>query len=104
MTRDPAMLSFYRSKTWQKCREAYAASVGYVCERCAAVGVVQVGEIVHHIKHIDPSNVGDPSITLNFDNLMFVCRTCHAALHEEIYGKNDRRYSVIEGQVVPKNN
>ena len=104
MERVPAIVSFYRSKAWQKCREAYAASVGYVCERCADAGVIRAGEIVHHIKHIDAGNVGDPSVTLNFDNLMLVCRNCHAAVHEEIYGKNDRRYFVSEGRVIPKKN
>lgn len=104
MYRDPAMVSFYRSKQWQKCRESYAASVGYVCERCAKQGIIRAGEIVHHIDHINPENVADPAVTLNYDNLMLLCRPCHAAVHEEIYGKNDRRYFVIDGRVVPKNN
>ena len=102
MDRHPAIVSFYRSKRWQKCREAYAASVGHLCERCEASGLIRPGEIVHHIIHVTPDNVGDPSVTLNFDNLQLLCRLCHAAVHEEIYGKNERRYFLQNGKVVPK--
>lgn len=102
MYRDPQMYAFYRSKRWQKCREAYAASVGFVCEVCASHGIIRPGEIVHHKKHLNPDNVSDPSISLGFDNLQLLCRTCHAAAHEEIYGKNEKRFSIIEGKVVPK--
>lgn len=103
MYRDPQMVSFYRSKRWQRCREAYAASVGYLCERCAGQGIIREGEIVHHVIHLNPDNVLDPEIALGFDNLMLVCRNCHAALHDEMYGKDNKRYSIIEGRVVAKN-
>lgn len=43
------------------------------------------GEIVHHKTHITPENVGDPSVTLAFDNLELLCRACHADEHPEIY-------------------
>lgn len=72
---------FYKSTQWQTCREAYAASVGHLCERCLKKGLITPGEIVHHKTFLTPENIGDPSITLNFDNLMLVCRSCHAEIH-----------------------
>ena len=104
MDRDPKIVSFYRSKTWQKCREAYASSVGYLCERCAERGLVRTGEIVHHKVHVTPDTVGDPSVTLSSSNLMLLCRQCHADVHEEIYGKDKKRFFIEKGRVVIKKN
>ena len=67
---------FYYSKAWQKCRAAYIASVYGLCERCT-----QPGDIVHHKTYIDSSNVHDPNITLNHDNLEYLCRKCHNTEH-----------------------
>ena len=83
---------FYKSKAWQKCREAYARSVGWLCEDCLEKGIYKPGEIVHHKKELTPENIDKPEITLNWDNLRLVCRECHAEQH----GKRQRRYSVDE--------
>ena len=77
----PYAAAFYKSKQWEKCRAAYAASVGGLCERCAAAGRIRAGVIVHHKQHITPENINDPEVTLNWDNLELVCRDCHAELH-----------------------
>ena len=73
--------SFYKSKTWQDCRNAYARSRRHLCERCLSHGIYKTGEIVHHKTHITPANINDPTITLNFDNLELLCRDCHAQEH-----------------------
>lgn len=86
MARDFAK-AFYRSKEWQKARAAYIRSVHGLCERCLAAGRYVPGEIVHHKVHLTPYNVGDPSVSLDFRNLEYVCRDCHAKEHPEIYGK-----------------
>ena len=39
------------------------------------------GRIVHHKIHLDADNIGDPNVTLNWDNLELVCMDCHAAEH-----------------------
>ena len=83
---------FYKSKAWQECRNAYAKSVHGLCERCIGKGIIKSGEIVHHIVELTPENVNDPDVTLNWDNLMLVCRDCHAELH----GKKIKRYKVDE--------
>lgn len=85
----PYAEQFYKSATWVKTSKAYAKSVGGLCERCRSRGIVKAGELVHHITHISPENIHDESVTLNWDNLMLVCRDCHAELH-----KSQKRYKV----------
>ena len=67
---------FYNSSSWIKTRNAYAASVFYLCERCK-----REGHICHHIVHITPENINDPNITLAWSNLMYLCTGCHNNIH-----------------------
>ena len=85
---------FYKTAAWLKCREAYIKSVGGLCERCLAEGKIVPGYIVHHKIHLTPFNVTDPSITLNFDNLEYLCHDCHNKEHfkEQIV----KRYKIDE--------
>lgn len=69
-------LSFYNSKAWVKCRNSFMKSKNYICERCGGSAY-----IVHHKKHITPSNISDPSITLSWDNLQALCLDCHNVVH-----------------------
>ena len=84
--------AFYLSPAWRACRDAYAASVGGLCEQCYARGEFVPGVIVHHKVHLSPENINDPSVTLNWDNLELVCRDCHAIHHL----RARRRYVVDE--------
>ena len=84
--------SFYSSRPWQDTRRAYRKSVGGLCEVCLKNGIYKPGEIVHHKIPIDPTNINNPDITLNWDNLMYVCRDCHAKIHD----RKNRRYKVDE--------
>ena len=60
---------------------------------------VKAGDIVHHKTHISPDNISEPNITLSWDNLMLVCRECHAQLHEQ----SKKRYIINEdGSVTVK--
>lgn len=87
---------FYKSQAWKKCRAAYARSVGGLCEICLGKGIVKAGEIVHHKVHINPDNIGDPNVILDWTNLQLVCRDCHAEQHG-----GGRRYRVDEmGRVI----
>lgn len=72
----------YKSRQWQKTREAYAKSVGYLCEDCLKKGLYKPGEIVHHRTHLTPENITDPRIALDWNNLRLVCRDCHASIHK----------------------
>lgn len=88
----PFAEAFYKSKSWQSCRNAYMDRVGGLCESCLAAGRYTPAEIVHHIVELTPENVNDASISLNFDNLQAVCRECHSVAH----GARQRRYKVDE--------
>lgn len=87
--------AFYKSKTWQRCRNAYAKSVGGLCERCYAAGIIKPGAIVHHKTELTPDNIHDPGIALSWSNLELVCRDCHAAAHG-----STRRYRVDDSGIV----
>ena len=84
--------AFYKSKAWQRCRDAYAKSVGGLCERCLQRGLYVPGEIVHHKIHLTPENISDPNVTLSWDNLELVCRDCHGDEHKKVL----KRYTVDE--------
>lgn len=89
---------FYKSKAWQKCRREYMRAAGGLCEVCLSNGRVTPGVIVHHINHVSPDNITDPSVLFNWDNLQLVCRDCHARLHSG----TERRYEVDElGRIAP---
>lgn len=83
---------FYKSLTWQRCREQKFKQARGLCERCLAKGIYKPGEIVHHKTHITPENISDPDVTLNLDNLQLLCRDCHADVHKGY----EKRYTIDE--------
>jgi len=87
---------FYKSVRWQKTREAYLKSVGYLCERCKQNGIIKTAEIVHHKTYLTPSNIKDGNIALSFDNLEALCRDCHNAEHFQKHYRQSKRYSVAK--------
>lgn len=88
--------SFYKSKTWQRCRAEYVKQAKGLCENCLKKGLYRSGEIVHHKTALTPDNISNPAVTLNFDNLQLLCRDCHAIAH-----KPSKRYKVDElGRVI----
>lgn len=74
--------AFYSTPQWISCRKAYAASKGYLCERCLAKGLYVPGEQVHHKIRLTPDNLSDPSIALNWENLELLCSSCHQEEHK----------------------
>lgn len=99
--RNPEQVAFYHSAAWVRCRDAYAKSVGGLCERCLEKGIHSPGEIVHHRTHINSENISDPTTLLSWDNLELLCLPCHNLEH---YGnKPFRRYEVDkEGKIIFK--
>lgn len=75
MARDFAK-AFYKSKAWQDCRSFILKRDGYLCVKCG-----YAAEEVHHKKHLTPQNIHDTSITLNPENLISLCRSCHFDIH-----------------------
>lgn len=76
--------NFYQSKSWLSCRSSFISKRitidGGQCERCKT----NEGKIVHHIVHITPNNFNNPNITLNHDNLEYLCDYCHKEEHEQV--------------------
>ena len=64
---------FYNSKAWKETSESVKSD-----SKCK----IRPAEIAHHIIWLTPLNINDVNITLNKDNLMAVCRECHAVIHE----------------------
>lgn len=100
MSREFAKL-FYDSVEWESCRKAYMSSVGGLCERCLAKGLITPAKIVHHKQHLTPSNINDPNITTGFSNLEALCWDCHAEEHgtveklkQSAARRNNRRWRV----------
>ena len=85
---------FYRSKAWQKCRKAYIKKCAGLCEECLKEGIIRHGQELHHIIALTPDNIDDPNVTLNFDNLIYLCHSHHMIAHCE---KNIQRYKVDAG-------
>lgn len=89
--------AFYRSTAWRKCRDAYISKCGGLCELCLKKGIYKAGYIVHHKVFLTEDNYKDPSVSLNFDNLLYVCQDCHNKLHFA----RERRYKIDpEGKVI----
>ncbi len=67
---------FYKTKQWKQTSRAYMQSKHYICERCGQPAV-----ICHHKKWLNPGNVHNPEIALNWDNLEALCMDCHNKEH-----------------------
>ena len=83
---------FYMSKQWYNTRNAYAKSVGGLCEQCYQKGKIVPLEEVHHIIPLTPANINNADITLSWNNLIGLCRECHRQIHVD----KQTRYTVDE--------
>ena len=87
---------FYSSKAWKNCREYVRQRDHRLCVDCMQYGYFTPAEEVHHIIELTPDNINDPSITLNPDNLVSLCKECHKKRHGGV-----KRYKVDEfGRVI----
>ena len=82
---------FYDSRAWQTCRKSYIAkrikADGGLCECCHQ----RIGFIVHHKILIDETNVNDVNVTLNQDNLQYVCKRCHDRMENHFIKSNSTK-------------
>ncbi len=81
---------FYKSIAWRRCRLAAFRRDAGLCVDCLKAGKITAAEEVHHIVELTPENITDPTVTLNMDNLVSLCRECHKARH----GARPRRYTI----------
>lgn len=99
--------AFYNSEAWRQCRYSYISKrllIDFgVCEECK----VEPGYIVHHKIELTPENINDPNITLNHDNLMYVCKRCHDQYDGHWSPRNKRKIKVEfdeNGQPIDRRN
>ena len=86
---------FYNTQAWVKTAKAFKQSKFGLCEKCG-----KPGEEVHHIIALTPDNINDPNITLNWNNLMLLCRSCHELIEEKAKATRDGIKFDEFGQVV----
>ena len=67
---------FYKSKEWEQVRKYVLMRDRYCCKHCG-----RPAQEVHHIIHLSPENIWDVKVTLNPDNLVSLCRSCHFDIH-----------------------
>ena len=82
---------FYSSIAWQQCRESYARSKAWTCERCG-----EPGTQVHHKTRLSRENLMDAEVSLCWDNLELLCDACHIEEHKQRRSRAKRRYKVAE--------
>lgn len=98
----PWAVKFYNSTAWKHCRAAYIVSVDGLCERCRSKGKIVAGFIVHHKKHLTPGNIENPNVTLNLNNLEYLCKKCHDEEHDFAVGGDWPEYKFdYAGNIVP---
>jgi len=76
---------FYKSAEWQRLRTWYIRSVFGLCEKCG-----NPGKILHHKVFLTPYNITDPSVSLNPDNLIYLCKDCHELTHHSRFDASGR--------------
>lgn len=98
--------AFYHSQAWKNTRRNYKQSVGGLCERCLAKGMIVPAEIVHHKIPLTADNMNDLNISLSWKNLQALCRQCHAEVHDDMYAeRTGRRYKINNnGKVIIRDN
>lgn len=75
--------AFYNSKAWQSCRDSYIAKRvvidGGMCEQCGE----HPGEELHHKTFLNPCNIKNAAVSVNQDNLIWLCKDCHFKEHRD---------------------
>lgn len=95
MAKNNAIRKFYKSDRWKVARAIKIASVNGLCEECG-----RVGNEVHHIIHLTPDNVSDPTISVNQENLKLLCNECHNKVHGRFQGRA-KYYFDEDGNIFP---
>ena len=65
------------SKRWAKFRVLALERDNYMCTNCK----FERATIVHHVVHIDASNINNANLVFNLDNVTSLCTKCHNRVH-----------------------
>ena len=94
-------LKFYRSRAWVKCKNSYISRVHGMCEQCDRKGILTPGYIVHHKIKLTQENINDITVTLNHDNLEYLCLECHNRVHGNGVTRDDVMFD-DEGNLIAR--
>ena len=75
----------YQLPAWRKMRDTYMKEHP-ICEECLKVGKVTAAVDIHHKKSPFRNGEVNYGLLLDYDNLMSVCKECHAAIHNKQLG------------------
>lgn len=91
---------FYHSKEWLKTRDIVFERDKGLCQKCLRdKGEAVPGEEVHHKIWLRPSNINNPDITLNIDNLELLCKDCHIGIHKSAAHKKEHHKMICNNGV-----
>lgn len=76
----------YNNSSWRKTRDTYMKEHP-ICEECLKYGKVTPAEDIHHIKSPFKNGEINYTLLLDYTNLMALCKTCHAEIHNRQEGK-----------------
>lgn len=95
MARDFAK-KLYKSKEWKQIRALVFNEANGICEKCG-----EPGEEVHHKVWLTQDNINDYDIALGRDNLILLCKDCHAKEHRSNKEVNSGFKFDANGDFVP---
>lgn len=80
----------YKGRKWQKVRDFIWNRDNGLCQDCG-----ELGDEVHHVIPLSPSNVDDPEIVYGEEHLVLLCRTCHKKRHKLLEKKKVFKQRVV---------
>lgn len=85
----------YQNSSWRKMRDTYLHEHP-LCEDCLAKGKVTAATDVHHIR--SPFRKGEVNwmMLLDYNNLMSLCKPCHAERHNRENGNKTVQQTLEE--------
>ena len=87
---------FYNSRTWRSLSHQLKIERGYTCER-TGITVTNASELIaHHKIELTESNVDDPNISLNPDNIEIILFSEHNKEHRR-FGTHDHGVYIVYG-------
>lgn len=87
---------FYNSIDWVKFRMLIIAERGLICQKCGKVIAHEREAQIHHKIELTLDNVNNPEVTLNPDNVLVICHSCHDKIHER-FGNVSKQIYIVYG-------
>lgn len=88
---------FYKSNKWLAVREQVILRDKNFCQICGQF--IRGRAYVHHIKELNASNIDDPKIALNKENLITTCFECHEKEHPDRLKKEKEKEVIVDNDL-----